>query len=241
MSLVSNLCDHAENNLKIINLKPENKTKERFGVCIPALTLEKRESVIKFIEWIEMMKILGAAKVHISNRLLHPELLKVAKYYEQQGLVEITTFHEPSTFDNLIYHNFWTFQYLTINDCFYRVKNLYDYVLIIDTNEVVLPMKQNDETWHDLFQRLNESEKTDAFMAQSVSYSFEEGEKFENIPEYQYMLTHVEVRFNILSLTSDFMIPKTHKISFKIQISSELLISKASMDTNTTSKDSFLQ
>lgn len=212
VSLVSNLCDHAENNLKIINLKREKNTKEKFGVCCPALTLEKRESVIKFIEWVELLKILGAEKIHISNRLLHPELLNVAKYYEQQGLVELTPFQEPSTYDNFVNHDFWTFQFLTINDCFHRVKNLYNYVLIIDTNEVVLPMMKQDETWYDLFQRLDESENSNAFVAQSVPYSFEEGKKFKNVPKYHYMLTHVEVRLHFISVLLE-----NYKVLNKIQ------------------------
>lgn len=141
-----------------------------------------------------MLKILGADKVHFCYVDLHPELMRVAKYYEEIGLLELQPFVVPSTFNDTIRNDFQILQYLPINDCFYRVKNLYDFVLLLDVDEIVLPMMKNDRNWNDLFRRLNESAKFDAFATRSVSYSFEDRESFEGIPKFLHMMSHVEVK-----------------------------------------------
>lgn len=80
-----------------------------------------------------------------------------------------------------------------VNDCFYRVRNLYDYIAILDPDEIFLPVKENERTWHDIFKNFEELPQYDAFAVRSVTYPHFDDEISDFIPEYHYMLHHVQV------------------------------------------------
>lgn len=193
VSLSWNKTANAENFLKIIDNQPIDGIKKKFGVCVKQVTISDRKSVIRFIEWAETMLLLGAGKIHVSKKFLHPEMLEVEKYYEKQNFIEFIPFTDAKGFDISKLYHFLLLEYLTVNDCILRVKNLYDLVLIIDLDEIFLPAQVEDKNWHEMFKRLNLSSNVDAFAGRSVSYSHLNGTKYSDIPEYLYTLTHVEV------------------------------------------------
>ena len=79
-----------------------------------------------------------------------------------------------------------------LTDCFYRVKNLYDYVAVLDMAEVIWPVKQDGMTWKDLITRVNSSEYKDAYISQNVYYPETGSEPVEGIPSYMHMMQHIQ-------------------------------------------------
>lgn len=193
VSLVLNRCDNAENNLKIIDNQPRGGVKKEFGVCVKQLTYPNREFIIRFIEWIQMCKILGAEKIHFYNRLVHPELIKIVEYFENQDLVEMLPFLEPTGVSNEYLRTISSFvlEAAVINDCFYRVKNLYKYIAILDPDEMIMPVNESHRSWHDLLQSVPPS--YDFYASRMITFPHLDQKPFEGVPQTTYMLYHVEV------------------------------------------------
>ena len=196
ISLTSKPCFVARNNLKIINNLPEG-AKKTFGICVKHISFPEYSFGIKFIEWVHLMRILGASKIHIPVRLLHEDVRKVFNYFEDLGYIETSTFSEPSGVPDVKYsRTCQTLENNMINDCFYKVKNLYDYVLICDPDEVIMPLKDTDRTWHDILAHFkNEMGIKDSFMARQRIYPNVILNLNPEIEEYHYMLQHVWVIF----------------------------------------------
>ena len=193
MSLTLNPCDNAENNLKIIDNQPADGVKKEFGVCVKQLTYPHRDFIIRFIEWVHMLRILGNSKVHVYVRFFHPEMMKIIKHFELLGLVETYDFLEPACMSNdqLGTQNTMALEHAILNDCFYKVKNLYTYVAILDPDEIIMPANENDHSWQDLFKSFNQS--FDIYPSRMIFYPEFEEMLIDGVPSYFYMLTHVQV------------------------------------------------
>lgn len=194
MSLVELPCDHAENNLQILSDQPPDGVKKRFCVCSKYFTFKDKNFIARFIEWVHMVNILGAEKIHFFVKYVHPDMQKVINYFEEQGMMETWNFLEPTGVTDTSDHVWQAYQLEvnTLTDCFYRVKNFYDFVGIMDFDEVIMPVVSEDFTWEDIISRANESEYKDYYVSQNVYYPNKGAPSIPNIPTYMYMLQHVE-------------------------------------------------
>jgi Glycosyltransferase family 92 len=120
-------------------------------------------------------------------------------YFQDKGYIEFSLFLEPS---GVATSNFRTPQVAMLEmmqdtDCFYRTKNLYDYIAVMDTDEVIIPMKPEDYTWHDLVKNFDLSNGTVSFLSRNlVMPNLEKPLHLHpEIPEYHYMLQHTDVIF----------------------------------------------
>jgi hypothetical protein len=197
VSVTIKQCEEAKNNLIIIDNQPHGGEKRKFGICTKQFTFKNREDTIKFVEWVEIMRILGAEKIHTFVREFHPELSRITRYYEQEGFIEAIPFKEPSGVSNARLHvrDSLFLELSVVNDCFYRVKNLYDFVAILDPDEIFLPLKESDRNWHDLLKNFEDYPKTDGYAIRSVMYPPGDGKVHDSIPGYMYMLQHTQVSF----------------------------------------------
>lgn len=193
VSLVASPCAFAENILKIIDRQPADGVKKRFGVCSKNVVYADRKFTIRFIEWIHMMNLLGAEKVHFYYQFLHPDLFNVVKYLEEQGLVEAWPYFDPTGVKMIRDYPFTAVTMKNmLTDCFYRGKNLYDYIAVLDMDEVIWPVNEDDMTWNDLIKRDNQLEYKDAYISSNVYYPETEAEPIEGIPSYMYMMQHIQ-------------------------------------------------
>ena len=81
VSLVQTLCQQGvkpSNNLRIFNRHREDGVKKGIAVCSKALSLLTDNSM-RFIEWIELLRALGAEKIMIGVISVHPNYIKVSK------------------------------------------------------------------------------------------------------------------------------------------------------------------
>lgn len=156
---------------------------------------------MRFIEWVHMLGILGAEKIYIHYKYLHPDFFDIVKYFEEQGIVEASPYFDPSGISDTIYDS-WQMRLLEVNiltDCFYRVRNLYDYVTMLDFDEVIMPVNEEDMNWEDILKRLNETDNYDVYVSENLYYPDISAELIEEVPSYMYMLQHIQRSQNFSS------------------------------------------
>ena len=82
---------------------------------------------------------------------------------------------------------------LVENDCFYRTRNLYEHIALIDPDEIIMPLIESDLTWEDVWNRLNlSSSDTDSVEFANVYFPQLNEKPWPEIPNYDYMLQHVK-------------------------------------------------
>jgi hypothetical protein len=194
VSLVKSYCDHSENNLKILDPQPVKRVKKRFGVCAKYMEFNDSNFTVRFIEWMHLMRLLGAEKVHFAYLYFHPDMYKVVQYFVDREMLDVWPYLHPSGIANVTYYSWQEFQLQvnTLTDCFYRVKNLYDYVAILDFDEVITPVMPDDYTWEDIIKRANVSDHRDMFVSQNVYYPEVNAAPLNEVPKFMYILQHVQ-------------------------------------------------
>lgn len=88
VSIVDDRCDKATNNLRVINNRPEKK--QKFAVCVKGLDFLHEDLSVRLVEWLELLRLLGASKVFLYNLETHPNITKVLEHYQRDGLVDLT-------------------------------------------------------------------------------------------------------------------------------------------------------
>jgi hypothetical protein len=185
-------CQTAENDLKIIDNQPESQEKKEFGVCLKQMNFEDKKSAFRFIEWVHLMKILGADKIHGFVRFVHPDILKAIESFTEKGWMEMKPFLEPH--GSMFLLRSWqtrALEFMLLNDCLYRNLNQYKYIIVIDTDEIIMPVLANITNLHDLIESLDRDESFDNFY---FSHGFFQSSKVNReLPNQFYMLQHVMV------------------------------------------------
>ena len=76
VSIVKSECGQATNELKVVYNLPEDE-KKSFAVCSKGLSIQEDQS-LELVEWLEVLKALGADKVFIYiMQDLHPNIKRV--------------------------------------------------------------------------------------------------------------------------------------------------------------------
>jgi len=206
VSMVEQPCDTATNNLKIHFNKPAKKTD--FAVCVKGLDLLHEDLSVRLVEWIELVRILGANKIFFYEFYVHPNISKVLRYYEELGMVSVTPLTLPGGqpnipgFQHIYLYERETYKRLNelipINDCFYKNMYSYEYIAVFDIDEVIIPVKTKD--WRELLdvviakslQLNNKSsagyEVRNVFFMDDVNHAHDWS---ASIPKYMHMLQHV--------------------------------------------------
>jgi len=207
VSLVERMCEVASNSLRIIFDKPGNASRKRgFAVCVKMLDYLHEDLSPRLIEWIELVRLLGADKIHFYTLFVHENMTKVLKYYQQRGLVELTPttlvgeevnapYFQHLFLTNLTWQEKWINEVIQVNDCFYKNMYKYDYITPFDTDEVIVP---NEEfNWTSLMKTVlkKTSSRGDITSYQTRMVIFPNCgnviQPYKDIPPYMYMLQHV--------------------------------------------------
>lgn len=150
------------NNLPVFNSRP--KVKQKFAVCVKGLDFPHDDVSVRLVEWIEMLNLLGAGKIFLYNLDVHENISKVLHYYEKRGIVELSPLTLPGDQPNLPeYQHLYLKNRLTAkrqnelipyNDCLYRNLYSYQYLALLDIDEIIMPLKQEHNNWLDLMQEV---------------------------------------------------------------------------------------
>merc|ERR1712241_89105 len=212
VSIVENVCDKATNNLRVIyNKLPEGqKAKKEFAVCAKGLDFPTDDLSVRLIEWIELLHVLGADKIFLYNLEIHPNVTKVLNYYEDKGYVDLTPISLPGYQPNIqvlqhLYlksktNNKRQNELIPYNDCLYRNMYRYEYIALLDIDEVIMPLKHTN--WEDMMKEAVQSslkvknETRASWNYRNVYFMDEmldahEHQHFKDIPEYLHMMQHV--------------------------------------------------
>eukprot|EP00092_Neocalanus_flemingeri_P026841 GFUD01029096.1.p1 GENE.GFUD01029096.1~~GFUD01029096.1.p1 ORF type:complete len:574 (-),score=135.79 GFUD01029096.1:85-1806(-) len=209
VSIVEHKCDVATNNLRVIYNKPEGE-KKKFAVCVKGLDFPDDDLSIRLTEWIEVLTTLGADKIFLYNLEVHPNVTKVLDYYTSKGLVDVTPISLPGYQPNLpvLQHMYLKSklnnkrqnELIPYNDCLYRNMYRYEYIALLDIDEVIMPIKHNN--WADMMEEVVTSslkvknETRASWNFRNVYFMDEmldlhEPEHFKDIPPYLHMMQHV--------------------------------------------------
>ncbi|XP_061177328.1 beta-1,4-galactosyltransferase galt-1-like [Saccostrea echinata] len=138
-------------SVNVTKISP-NSTQYSYGVCIPPLFGEVDKG--RLVEFIELNQLLGAQHFifydfHISKN----ETRKLLQYYRERGLVTVIPWVIPGEIkeSSLWYHG----QLLAHNDCMFRAMSLFNFMVLQDIDEYVVPHTSHklwSEALSDLFQ-----------------------------------------------------------------------------------------
>ncbi|KAG4078302.1 hypothetical protein HA402_013012 [Bradysia odoriphaga] len=208
VSIVEKECDTATNNLRVIYNRPRDDTKKGFAVCVKGLDFLYDDLSVRLVEWIELLRILGAEKIYFYELHVHPNISKILRHYENEGMVQVTPLTLPGGQPNVpgfqhLYLKKNTIhkrqnEIIPYNDCLYKNLYLYDFIALLDIDEVIMP--KYDMNWHDLMKRvLPKSKKllNETYQSYNVRNVYfldvhqQEHGWYKDIPKYLHMLQHV--------------------------------------------------
>ncbi|XP_042855850.1 uncharacterized protein LOC122242592 isoform X2 [Penaeus japonicus] len=208
VSMVEKPCDTSTTNLRVVNNRPSRGQVKDFAVCVKGLDLPSANFTVRVIEWLEMLSLLGADKVFMYDLHVHPNITKVLKYYQKKGFVDMSKLTLPGDQPNVpeLTHRYLhekggnkrLNELIPYNDCLYRNIYSYKYVVLLDTDELIIP--RNLSSWKRLMEvvvekalKANKKPRT-SFAARNVYFldSMQEAHGFyQDIPRYMHMLQHV--------------------------------------------------
>ncbi|XP_071439396.1 uncharacterized protein [Hetaerina americana] len=206
VSLVEKPCDTATNNLRVIFNNPGKK--KGFAVCVKGLDFLHEDLSVRLVEWIELLGILGAEKVFLYELQVHPNISKVLRHYEERGKVEVTPLTLPGGQPNVpgfqhmylvkkVNHKRQN-ELIPYNDCLYKNLYTYEYIALLDVDEVIMPVKTM--SWRELMDEVLpkalaiRNETRASYNVRNVYFLddlIHAHGWFKDTPKYMHMLQHV--------------------------------------------------
>ncbi|XP_050491722.1 uncharacterized protein LOC126874110 [Bombus huntii] len=206
VSMVEKSCDTPSNNLRVIYNKPERK--KDFAVCVKGLDFLHEDLSVRLVEWIELISLLGADKIFFYQLQVHPNVTKILDHYQKLGMVHVTPLTLPGGQPNVpaFQHMYLTKktnhkrqnELIPYNDCLYKHMYEYEYIALLDVDEVIMPVK--DATWQDLMKRVLQkalkirNETRASYNVRNVYFLddlLHSHGYFKEMPKYMHMLQHV--------------------------------------------------
>ncbi|XP_062140953.1 uncharacterized protein LOC133849095 isoform X1 [Drosophila sulfurigaster albostrigata] len=152
-------CARPTNALRVVYEAPQRKRVRRFAVCVKDLNFPHVEMSQRWIEWLEMLRLLGAERVtayDLGGESLLPQTRRTLQHYvTRDGLVRLRPhrlLHKMPT-PTLNWLSKSLNEVLCYVDCFYRHIYEFDYVGIFDVDEVIMPLGEL-HNWTALLQQL---------------------------------------------------------------------------------------
>jgi hypothetical protein len=198
-------CDNPRTFLKIKSpAAASSEFRKDFAVCVKGLDFAVRDISVRIAEWLELNLILGADKFFVYVYSVHPNLKRVLEYYSSKGVLEVIPLslpgkqpNKPKQRSRFLKTKLWQKrrnEVVPYNDCYYR--NLYShrFVLPVDVDEVIVPVRTSN--WKTMFQKLFEEDPhlLDKYSSFSVRNAyFFDGFPTNDLrykPKYHHILRH---------------------------------------------------
>lgn len=201
VSLVEEQCAKANNVLTVINNRPEDGNKKLFLVCLRGMIFEDDISLL-LIEWAEILKILGVDNVMVYVLKLHPNVMKVLDHYRKSGFFIVQFIAYPHEFPNEPSQSFLQWlqnELISYADAFYQNCYKYEFMIPMDIDEFVMPLRDEDQTWKDLIERTqahstDKNEIYDGYPVNCMYFvlkSVHENDTIEGIPKNLRFLPNI--------------------------------------------------
>ncbi|XP_042877223.1 uncharacterized protein LOC122256526 [Penaeus japonicus] len=171
VSVVARPCERAGTLLQVTGAMERDRTTAFVGgkpprgknglakwsvaVCGPALYYYHEDFSVRMVEWLEILRAQGFAKVFLSVTDIHPNLERVLRYYEAEGFVGITRFSYPEPYVNepsirrlwflLEKPKRFAMQNVYFTDCALRHMHEYRFIAHFDPDEI--PMLRRHDSF----------------------------------------------------------------------------------------------
>lgn len=163
-------CARATNALRVVYEAPQRSHATRFAVCVKYLQYPTVDMSERWVEWLELMRLLGAERItayDLGGDSLMPKTRRTLEHYVQHdGLLQLRSHallegHPKPVINPTLSKRLN--EVLIYTDCFYRNMYEFDYVAIIDVDEAIMPLGEL-LNWPQLVQHLerNSTHPTDA-------------------------------------------------------------------------------
>ena len=157
VSIVDINCTAPKNLLFIQHVTKPKRVTRNFTVCLSPLF--ENPNLYRFVEWIELNKMLGADRFYIYNYTSNLKVRKLLEFYFKSGIINIIQWNLPEINTEVNVSKPISIHYqgqiAALNDCLYRNKYESEFILNIDMDEFIIPHMQNDTTWHHMFTHLD--------------------------------------------------------------------------------------
>ena len=199
VSLVLNQEDMPTNYFKVIYNLPQSGEKKLVAVCTKLLDY-KDDISLMIIEWMEIQLLFGAEKIIFHIMDVHPNILKTLKYYQSIGKVQIELIKWPIGVKKIGEYHLQGIQnqFVMLCDCLYKNMYEYSYLAVLDTDELIVPVRSQDRTFYDLlsreFRKHRHPKSVSGFATKAVFYLFDnnhQGEIQPEVPEDFQFLQHI--------------------------------------------------
>lgn len=190
------------NLLKIV--KESRKVKKNFAVCSKWWNFDYDHS-LRLIEWLEMVRILGADHVFLNILNIHPNMSLALDHYVSTGFVSLTYWSRPGndseenfrTYNNTGMDIMLTNEIIPIQDCLFKsIAKSFQYLAVFDLDEMIIPTRHYN--WSELISYIDsfeEGERIDTYEAFRNYFIDHDTPKDElliqSIPRYLHMMRHI--------------------------------------------------
>ena len=113
---------------------------EDFGICV-AIAFGQLDTD-RVIEWAELSRKLGVSKIHIYNATIDRQHDALFRYYEQQDFMAVHQMPPPVPFYTKRGAKMGS--PASLNDCMLRYMYTYRYIIVVDFDEIIVPLEDTD-------------------------------------------------------------------------------------------------
>ena len=178
-------CEYSEKALRIQHVDRQHPTFKKFGVCVPEAAYKADSSPQDWVEFLEMCRILGADFVQVYNTShTWPLLSKLPQSYLKSKDLHLVNWTLKDTYPSGILSE----RTLLVNDCLYRNLNRAKQLVVVDSNELLIPHKQKD--WSEMLLQLHSlhnSSFVGAYLFKTIPYY---DESTGNTSSYSVSIPH---------------------------------------------------
>ena len=129
----------------------------------------------RLIEWIEFLKVFGVGRIFFHILKVHKNIKKVLHHYESERFADLKKIeylqhgvsYNSDNGDKINYKR--RQELITYNDCVYRNLYSYQYIALLDVDEMIVP--QNHRNWSDMM-KVVESEALEKLNKTRASWNF---------------------------------------------------------------------
>ncbi|VDK70649.1 unnamed protein product [Litomosoides sigmodontis] len=183
-----------------VRILPSRKEKSGIAVCVKGLDYLE-DIPERLVEWIEMQFITGADMITIYTYYVPRKMQEVLNYYIKQGFVTVIPIKLPGKSPNQAYirsYFIWRnrqqkrrHELIPYNDCLYRHIDTHKFVLMLDIDEIVVPLENN--SWSAILdnilgRNLEMAETTSISIRNVFKFPSDIGSSNPVVPSYMYML-----------------------------------------------------
>ena len=154
VSVTSEPCVAPTNNMTLERTESSVKpmASQKFGICLNTIFDMNSKTLPAFVQFMEAARMLGDARVYLYGTHNISSSAKTAiKYYEKRGTIHKYGWTVPKEVTSLFYFG----QVLQNMDCLYRHGTQSQYLLFLDIDEILLPIRYS--TWSDMLSHLEQN------------------------------------------------------------------------------------